>query len=829
MFTHYFTTALRHFRRHQLTTGINVICLALGLACFIAAYAFVTYLRMSDTQFANSSRTYALTTTLKAGSFSIHSVPFAADHVAKYLKTDFPQIEMLARIRALGQTLVSTGERQADLLLMDADPDFLRIFDLPLIAGDAKNALRSPHEVILAKTAALQLFGSYDVIGRHLTLRNKIDVTVAGVLGEIPAPSHMDQSSLSNARFDILGSRDILNESPPTSAMASEQWLNTGSFCGCRTYMVLHQGGSNSRALADGLMRFVQRRVPADQLEGTHLEFGIVPMSKLSEISLNALLSAGAGNPVSAAFLILTLGGLVLLIACLNYANLATAEAMLQGREIGIRKVLGATKYQVISQSAVEAGILAAVALACLSLVTALMLPVLKARTGIDLGGMVFSRPTLWLFVFALLPLVAVGAGGLPALILSGLRPTNALRTDPSRSGPRFLSTVLTGIQFAAASALLVLMIVMYQQGTELRRALLAQMKTPLVVITNDLSKANVRFDVLRNALLAHSEIEDVTSVSMLPWKSGDESAFALSRSPSQGVARQSSFSTVVSDNFFKVVGARLLAGRGFDSKRADDAFTMPGSGNANPKPVSVVVDETLAKQLGFTSPQAAVGALIYAPMSGGPPLELQIIGVADNKPLKVIGVGLTSSAYFFRPASRYAIARIRSNEVNGAVRAIDTVWKQLSPNAHLQRRFMDELFDEGYGLFTAMNLICDVLVGFALAIASMGLLGTAIFVVNRRLREVGVRKTLGASSSQILMLLLENFSRPVVAANILSWPLAYFGANAYLGMFTHRSELTLLPFLVSLVIVLGVAWIAVSMQAINAARMSPARVLRYE
>jgi putative ABC transport system permease protein len=246
------------------------------------------------------------------------------------------------------------------------------------------------------------------------------------------------------------------------------------------------------------------------------------------------------------------------------------------------------------------------------------------------------------------------------------------------------------------------------------------------------------------------------------------------------------------------------------------------------------VIDRRLASQLGWSNPQDAVGKPIYVPFSriGKPDQTLHVVGVVEHKPLSLVTPEATANLYYFIPDAAgfsQVLVRISSSDVAAALTAIDSAWTRLSPNIPLSRQFVDEVFEYNYATFSRANMMIASLAALALAISTLGLFGMALFVATRRRHEIGVRKTLGATTSRITVLLLRDFSKPVLIANVLAWPIAYFAARSYLSVFVHRIELNPLPFIASAALALLVAWIAVAGQTLRAARTRPADVLRYE
>jgi putative ABC transport system permease protein len=835
MFGHYLRTAFRNLWHRPFATLTNVLTLSLGLVCFVVAYAAVSYWQRSDSYFGNAARTYIITANMALGEeFHTGTMPLTNESYAKYLKADFPELEAVARAYGYPDVSASSGDRSLRLFRVLADPEFLAIFDLPFVAGDSRNALREPRSVVLTEETAQRLFGDEDPMGKTVTLANQIDTTVTGVIRAIPEPSHMGRSATALMPFDILGSWDVrvalrLVRNPNAPAELPDNWF--GGYC-CTTYVLLPEDGSLTAAeLNQRLEEFPARHVPAEQLRGTTFEVGAIPLNQVMLSSLDNTLFGSANAYLSVTTVLLVLGGLILTVACINYANLATARAAGRAREIGLRKVVGAVRRQIVAQYMFEAALLAVgaglVSVAWLGLVA----PVLDAAVGIDLRPILWSPDRFWGFFILVIGIVTFVAGSYPALILSRFRPIEVLRAGRVRSGPRFVSTLLVCAQFVAASFLFIAVIVMWDQGAELRRTGLGTGADRLLVIDNASALTGVSSKTLREELVRLPEVKAVTaSAGPPPWTRGVQLG-QVSRSPTTALgAGRLSFVNPVDFDFFSVFGMKLLAGRVFDREHADDLAPRPSDPNPD-RPTHIVVDRSFTEDLGFESPEAAVGQFVYGPSHDGEAGQrLQIIGVVEDRPLHFFGNGATTSFFMlFDGNFESEIAQISGTDLSGAVEAIDAMWKRLSPLMPRSHRFLDDIFNESYQTFGRVNQVFVVLAVAALFISLVGLVGMSIQVANRRLHEIGVRKTLGATTEQIVYMLLQDLGRPVLIANLIAWPLAYVAAKVYLNVFMHHIGITPLPFVLSLLITLSVAGVSVGGQAYRAARVQPARVLRSE
>jgi putative ABC transport system permease protein len=570
--------------------------------------------------------------------------------------------------------------------------------------------------------------------------------------------------------------------------------------------------------------------VSAEQLGNSRFEVSAVPLSGLAAANLDSALFGSASGSVSVTTLLLALGVLVLAVACINYANLATARAVGRARDVGLRKVVGASRSQLATQYLIESGASVVVALGLAIVLLSLVAPVLDTFADIDITQTVLPSAEFVIFLGILPIAVTLIAGIYPAVVLSGVRPLDALRLGRLRSGPRRLSRVLVGIQFLVAGFLLISVIVMYSQNFELRRSGLGLAEDPLLVIDNASALSGVSNETFREELLQLPQITAVTEMATVPWGPG-LSLLTVARSPGADAAGRSVFSNFVGYDFFSMFGIETLAGRVFDREH-DDVMPEREDRSAD-RPFHVVIDLTLVEQLGFETPSAAVDQIIYFPVNPSFGVDtaqpLRIIGVVEDRPMHLRGAGATSNFFLLGQDLEQQVARVSSADVSGALAAIDALWARISPSTSRSYRFLDEIFDESYQTFSRVNQAFATLAFVALFISMIGLLGMAVQITNRRVHEIGVRKTLGASTGQVVRMLLLDIGKPVLIANVIAWPLGYVAAQAYLSIFMHRIIVTPAPFLLTLLFTVLIAVLAVGGQALRAARVRPAEVLNSE
>ena len=830
MLRHYLAIALRNLRASPLASAMNVVTLALGIACFVIAYAFVLFWSTADRQFKDSDRiaVFTMSLALKGDQFSYEGDPRLPAVAAKYLKEDFPAIEKLARATGIGPNImIANGERALRAPAAAADPEFLELFELPFVAGDSRNALRNPRSVVLKKDFATKLFGSEPAVGHSVRIGNLVDATVTGVIGAIPEPSHMGRSKLATLQFDFLTSYDVLeaiDDSRRPANAPAENWMQSQAV----TYARLPADGSFTLAeLKARMPEFTRRHLPADIGQFARIKHDAINVRDVFVNSANdKTFLDGAGVTLSG--MLLALGALVLGVACVNYANLATARAARRTREVGLRKALGAQRAQVASQSLVEAGLLTVMSVIVALAIVQASMPLLRTLIGADPGAVLFAGSRFWLVLTAVIVVVTLAAGAYPALVLSHVRPVSALRASRAQVGAKWLSTLMIGSPFAVASFLLIVVTIATLQNRHLVRTGLSAGSDPIVMIENPPS-TNVDSATLRAELARQPQVKGVTEIAQAPWVS--LSGTLMATSPDQGAPTKLVMGQASGLDFFSVFDIPLIAGRVYSREHGDEPreyrALRPESSSSTPQPI--VVDRGFVEELGFASPEAAVGQLVYSPGNDRPDAS-QIIGVVENHRFTFYGMmKTTATMYPLRSRLDYQVVRVSRDDVAGGLASIDRVWKQLAPGVAVSRRFVDDYFNDVYEFYLLLSRVLTGLALLAFGISLTGLFGMATLIASRRMREVGVRKVHGASGARMVAMLLTSFSLPVLGANLVVWPLAYIAARKYLDAFQAPIAVTPLPFVLSLAITLAIAWLAVGAQTFHAARTRPADVLRYE
>ena len=708
------------------------------------------------------------------------------------------------------------------------DSSFVDIFDFEFVEGDGHNILVAAGDVVLTQRAAERLFGSEPAVGRSILVNDDWAGTVTGVIAPIRQPSFMGTHESALLRVDLLTGWST--NAALVAQDAEDRWMSNSVF----TFAVLPSEMS-IRQFNHLLATFVGRRIP-DEARGPYdVLVQAIPISEFATWSLETLAVARELAWTPAATLMF-LGILVLLIACVNYANLTAAQTLSQAKQAGLRKVLGAGRGQLLTQVFVEALALTFVAAVLAIAILMLAAPAVRNVANVDLLFFLSRGPWSFVLLVGAVIVVAAAAAAWPAWLLSRVRPVEALRQGRTSGGFGLLTRVFVVVQFASASFLLILVTVSQVQRAHLENDVVAARGAPIAVL-DDIRSLDIRYDTFRTALADRPGIESVSAVDNVPWRLTG-TVIEFSRTPENWVAAPGTFLKWIEFDYFRTLGFDVLAGRVFDSAQ-DAAIPRLFSAEVSQTP-QIVIDAAYAEALGFAEPASAIGETIYlseriAQIYGRTTQPFTVIGVVETDTTRIQDAGVPGHVflhYLQTPGAsggpQYPLVRFSPEGVSEGVSAIREVWDELAPGMPLTIQYFDELFERGFSNFSQTSRIFTLLAMAAFLIASTGQLGIAVHVVSQRRHEIGVRKVHGSTTAAIVRLLLAEFARPAIAASIVSWPLAYLAAESYLSVFADRVDLTAGPFLVTTLVTAAIACLAVTSEIVKASAVRPAEVLRH-
>ena len=794
MWKNHLTIALRNLRRQRGYAALNIVGLSVGLACCALLALFVRGELSYDRFHENTGRIFRIESDW--GDFSVPSTNW---RFVEAFRTDFPQVQVATLLRDDGA--VRAGERlfREDNLLY-ASPSFFSVFSFELARGNARTALTEPNTLVLTRAAATKYFGDEDPVGKTLRLYGQTDFTVTGVLANPPGPTHIPLNFVLS--WSTLGA----------------EWEQAQTFGrnSVYTYLLLPRGmtgASVQAALPQVLERHAGENWNGADLSLRAIEDVHLYSHREMELSPN-------GNP---AYVVLfsAVAVFILLLACVNFVNLATARSLERAKEVGVRKSVGADRSQLARQFLAESTVLAVFGLLGAVVLMAIALPPLTTFVGRPL--LTDGRMTAFALAvgLALTLLVGVGGGLYPALALSRFRPTEVLRGRFATSGRGVrLRQALVVFQFAVSVVLLVGTLVVYTQLRHLRDAQLGFDQAQIVALNGPGAPREQRLAFFE-ALRAQPSIEGVSSTSEhIPAEllSGWGISVPGADIPEdEQEAATSSRAAFVSPGFFEVMGVKFVAGRDFEPGSVVDS----GGVILNAAGARLLMAQMPAR---YTSPETLVGERI-----GGRDTSFTVIGVVEDFNFASLHAEVQPTGFYLSEGNATYLVRTRPGAADAALAAVRQAWTATFPEAPLEYRFASEAFDAAYRNEEQLGQLFMLFSGLAVLVACLGLLGLASYAAEQRRKEIGVRKVLGASVASLVALLSRDFARLVLIAIVVATPAAYYGASRWLEGFTYRAPLGPGVFAIAGVLALAVALTTVSFQAFRAAAAAPIKALRSE
>lgn len=810
-------TLLRPFRRQPLFAAINLIGLAIGLAGFLFVALYVRGETAVDRVFAEPDRLYRLANTLNLPGRPPFILRDSAPQVAALLAQDFPEVATVARL-----ALEPAGlRRDADTLRVDmawADPGILSVLDFPLAQGNAGTALSRPDGLILAPDLAARLFGGDDPMGRTVTLEDGAVLTVTGVFARMPAESHLAFEAMA---ADAARGAASFDRRPP------EAWSQGGAI----TYLRLARG-ADVEAMRARLGAFVAARATGLPPPEIMPNFLVLRLDRVSDIYLRAAaMNEGRSGDARILSVLVGVALLILGIAVVNYANLATALAVQRAKEVGVRKVSGARRRHLVAQFLGESiGMATAATLLAVALVELLM-PAFNGLVDRSLSIRGILTPELAPLLVATPVAVGLLGGLYPAFVLSGFRPAAVLKGRQGAPAANRLGAVLVVAQFAVSIALVIATVIILRQVEHARTAELGYATDQLVVVAN-LPSDTARLGTLRAELEAYSGFTSVTFSTIVPSQRSESvsSVEVIGRDlPPEQAPMVSQWDIAL--NFLATYDIPLIAGSG------PPPGWSPAESRIDPEdgqPVQaaapyLILSEEAVRRIGLGTPEQAVGAqLAIGP--DGRQYPSTVVGVVGDLRFRTARHAAEALVLAFADVSHYVTVRLGAGDPRAHLETLDRTVAALFPEVNEVRRlFVDEQLERQYRAELRQAHVFATFAALAILLANMGLFGLTALAAARRTKEIGIRRVVGASMTDVVRLLAWQFARPVLIANLLAWPVAWWLMMRWLEQYTVRIDPGPAPFLLAGGMALAVALAVVAVHALRVALAPPVRALRYE
>jgi putative ABC transport system permease protein len=807
MFNNYLKIALRNLWRHKAFSAINILGLAIGLATCLIIMLFVAQELSYDRYNEKADR---IVRVVFRGSFQGAKINEGSvmPPVAQTLRADYPEVLAATRIQHGGAPMVSYGNksfREEGFAYVDAN--FFEVFTLPWLQGDPKTALVQPNTMVISRAIAQKYFGSADPMGKVLHLKTwKQAYRVTGVMDKVPANSHF--------HFDFFASLASVPDAK------SPSWMTSNYF----TYLVLPEGYDYKRLeakLPQVVTKYMGPQV--QQAFGMNLtqfrqrgnDIGLF-LEPLMAIHLHSQVTNDmeSRGDVRYVYIFGAIAVFMLLIAGINFMNLSTAGASRRAREVGIRKVLGSVRGQLVRQFLLESILVTLIALLLALLLVQMALPVFNELAGKELTLDLALHPGWWLGLLLFGLAVGLLAGSYPAFFLSSFQPVAVLKgwlspgknSIPLRSG-------LVVFQFFVSIALMISTILVYQQLQYIWHKDLGYDKEQVLVLPETwvLGKQE---EVFRNQLLQDPRVLSVSASGYLPAgpSYGNNNMIYTEENPSELVKN---LKYEVDHQYIPTLGMQLVAGRNFSRDLASDS-------------TGVILNETAVRTLGWEKDPLGRRLTDFV-NNEGDKMTYRVIGVVKDFHFKSFHERISPLIMIQGHHTGSLIVKARTPDMAGLLAAMKKEWNALTAAAPFTYSFLDERFRQTYEQERKLGTILGIFAGLTIFIACLGLLGLAIFTAEQRTKEMGIRKVLGASVANILALLSKDFLKLVVIANLIAWPLAWWGMQQWLQDFEYRIPISWWVFVVAGVAALLIALLTIGVQALRTALANPVKALRRE
>ncbi len=807
MFKNYLKTAFRNLVKSKFYTSINITGLAVGLATCLLILLYVKDELSFDKYNAQADRIYRVNNEIKFGN-NHFDLAVCASLQGSTMVREIPQVEQYARIRWYGSFLVKKGdENLQESRVGFADSTLFDVFTLPVINGNPKTALKEYHSLVITESIANKYFNSTDVVGQTMLINDTGNYKITAVIKDIPKQSHFN--------FDFFVPM-MENSGSNSDNWLSENW---------NTYILLKPNADVKQVEAE-LNPFMDRHVGPQlnsvihqtldnfKKSGGFIRASLTPLTAI-HLHSNKTGELDGNGDAQRVYIFSGIAFLILLIACVNFMNLSTARSSNRAREVGVRKVLGSVRSSLIQQFLTESLVISFIAL-CISLVLAwLLLPYFNQLAGKDIHSAILFQPGMLSWLVVLMLVVGLLAGSYPAFFLSSFQPIDVLKGKLAGGFKRsWLRSSLVIFQFFISIALIFGTVVIYGQLSYIHNKDIGFNRNQIITInhTNALGEQAATF---RSELLQISGVQSATMSGFLPvnYNRNNNSYFtSQSLDPTTGMSMQS---WLVDEHYLPTLDIKLLQGRNFSPSFPTDS-------------TAIIVNEAAANFLGGKN---LLNKKLYSinDMKTKTLNENHIIGVIKNFNFSSLRDVVTPLALFLGKDNGNVSVRIRSTDLPAVITQIKNKWKAISPSQPFDYSFMDEDFNKLYTTEQRTGQICIVFAILAIVIACLGLFGLVTYAAEQRLKEIGIRKVLGANVPDIVSMISKDFMKLIAIASLIAFPLAWWAMNTWLQDFAYRSGISWWAFVLAGVITLLIALLTICFQAIKAAVANPVNSLRAE
>ncbi len=793
MIKNYLLLAVNNFRKQKMFSLINILGLTVGITCCLMIFLFILHEISYDNFHKNGKDIYRV---MRAGNFNgvRREIPYLSPPYSTALQNDYADaIQSTVRVSRDNDLIsyknISFNEKNIYL----TDSNFFQFFSFPLVKGDPAIVLKDPTSIVLTETAAKKYFGNEDPIGKVLEMNKKMQLKVTGIAKDLPSNSHLN--------FDMI---------VPLSNWRNAQWFNQWPNNSLMAYVQL-KPAANAATLEKRFPAFMDKYMGKFfTAGGFHMDLVIKPLSGIyfeGESPVDGGIKHGSKKMV---YIFMSIAILILVIACINFMNLATARATERAKEVGLRKVMGALRKQLIGQFILESLSFASIAALLALLLLKGLMPAYASLLGYELPPF-WGNPFLYVFLLGVIIIVGLLAGSYPALLLSSFSPIESLKGKLriGKNGAIFRK-VLVIFQFGISVLLIISVTIITGQMHYVRNTDLGFNKDQTMIIQLDNGDIwNKKFQ-LKSELQQLPAVESVSLMSGEPGGFHDTYGFDTEAKPDEKMM----FNTEFTDfEYAKTLGLKIIAGRDFSAQFPTDSTQ------------SVLINRAAAFQMGY-QPEEAVGKWVKNTKDS---LRHAIVGVVEDFHFASLKQAIAPLVISSGSDKRLALVKLKTTDLQASIAACKKVYAGMASAYPFEYNFLDEKFNQLYKTEARQESVLRIFSIIAIAIACLGLFGLASYTAVKRTKEIGVRKVLGSSVQNIVMLLSKDLLKPVLVGTLLAVPLGYYVMSKWLEGFVYRITIAWWMFAVAAAVAVIIALLTVSLQAVKAALANPVKSLRAE
>jgi len=798
MFSSYLKTAFRHFTRHKATALINLIGLMIGLSSCLMISLYIRHELQFDGFEKNADRVARVIMTYQFdGGGPSNAGDFTSVRVASVFKRQFPEVENAVKMVRYERVISYSDKLINEKNVVFADSSFFSVFTFPLIAGQPQHALSAPHQVVLTQSASKRYFGTEDPMGKSIRIgADSVPYQVSGLAVDCPTNSQI--------RFDFLVSFSSLG--------LGKEYEESYWDANYTTYMLLKDRQSISR-LQSKLPAFMEKEM---QGQGATIHFYLEPFLR---IHLHSPYAAFVPNNSAAyVYTLAAVALLILIIACFTYINLSTARSMERAREVGVRKAIGAARLQLIGQFLGESVSLSLLAFLCSLGLTIVLLPYFNQLTDRQLTWTsLFSAPFLCGSLIASV-MIGLAAGFYPALILAGFQASSVFKGGVRGfARGQWLRQALIIFQFAISVFLIAATLVIRSQLHYVQHKQLGYDREQVLVLPFE-QDFLPQLDLIKQQFKANPDVLSVSRCVRSPVEGGGGYNMRSAQMPEN--QQFAVFANPVDEDYIQTTGLKIIAGKNFQKQDIRDAE----ADDRKKRVYHFILNESAARQLGW-SPQQAVGQKMFL----DPSRSGIVSGVVRDYHFESLHVPIRPFVLFTEPRANELLIKLGARNLPQTLEDLQRQWKKLLPQRPFQYRFLDEDYNNLYHADMQLGRSMDVFAGIAMVLACLGLFGLSSFAAQQRMKEIGVRKVLGASTRNIIFVLSGGFIKMAVFAMLIAYPVVWWVMESWLNDFSYRITLDANPYLVAGLLLLWLVILTTSIEAVKAALANPIRHLRSE